>query len=155
MRLGVADDPDPAAALLAEPQQARAGLGRDVVERLGARVEQALALHQRVPPPDVDEARALAIGGSGDRAHDLLGPEVGQDLDLLALLDVRADLDDQLGEALRVAQICHAPPRRTGTVAPSRVIPSTSTSGLPIMKSTWRSLRFARARSASSSSGKV
>ena len=52
-------------------------------------------------------------------------------------------------------QICQEPPRSTGTRSPSRVIPSTSSSFEPIMKSTWMSLLFARAWSASSSSGNV
>ena len=138
-----------------QPQEARPRLRGDVIERLGARVQQALALQQRIPPPDVDVARAPTIGRARDRADDLLGAEVGEDLHLLALLDVGAYLDDQLGEALRVRQTCQAPPRRTGTRSPSRVIPSTSTSELPIMKSTWMPLRLARAWSVSSSSGKV
>ena len=51
--------------------------------------------------------------------------------------------------------ICQEPPRRTGTRSPSRVMPSTSTSLLPIMKSTWMSLTLTRSRSASSSTGNV
>ena len=59
-------------------------------------------------------------------------------------------------QSLPLRQICQAPAaRRTGTRSPSRVMPSTSTSLLPIMKSTWMSLTFTRSRSASSSTGNV
>ena len=153
--MGVADDPHSAAVLLAETHDSCPGLRRDVVERLLAGVQKPLALEERIPPPDIDVARAAAVRSTCDRPNGLLGAEIGEDLHVLALLDVRTDLDDQVGEALGVRHTCHAPSRNTGTRSPSTVIPSTSTSGLPIMKSTWTTLVFARAWSASSSSGKV
>jgi hypothetical protein len=39
---------------------------------------------------------------------------------------------------------CQAPLRSTGTASPSRVMPSTSSSGEPIMKSTWIRLALSR-----------
>ncbi len=53
----------------------------------------------------------------------------------------------------RAPQICQAPPRRTGTAWPSFVIPSTSSSRLPIMKSMCTLLLFTRVLSAASSTG--
>ena len=50
-------------------------------------------------------------------------------------------------------QICQAPFRRTGTVSPSRVMPSTASSGLPIMKSTCTTLWLTRAFSVGASTG--
>src|SRR3954454_8072154 len=42
---------------------------------------------------------------------------------------------------------CQAPPRRTGTSAPSSAMPLTSTSSPPIMKSTWMPEAFTLSRS--------
>ena len=49
---------------------------------------------------DVDVGRARAIGGTGHRARHVGVLDPRDHLDELAGLDVRADLDDQLGVAL-------------------------------------------------------
>src|SRR5262245_57076452 len=64
---------------------------------------------------------------------------------------VRVDGPGAKGPRAEQPQICHAPPRRRGTASPSRVTPSTSSSGEPIMKSTWTELVLIRAMSSGSS----
>ena len=64
------------------------------------------------------------------------------DLDQLARLDVRADVNGQLGVALQPVGLghsgsCQTSSRRIGTAPPSRVSPSTSSCGPPTMKSVW------------------
>src|SRR5205085_631487 len=51
------------------------------------------------------------------------------------------------------AQICQAPPTRSGTRPPSLRLPVTVTSSEPIMKSMWTALALMRAMSAASATG--
>ena len=63
-----------------------------------------------------------------------------RDEERLALRDVRADAHRQLGVSLQTpvsSDSCHTSSLRIGTAVPSLVIPSTATSGPPIMKSVW------------------
>ena len=55
-------------------------------------------LDVRVEPGDVDEARAAPVGGSGDRAEQVLLAWPPADADDLSGLDVGADLDGQAGK---------------------------------------------------------
>ena len=87
--------------------------------------------------------RQVALVGHG--AHQLTVVDVATHHHRLAGLDVGAEPDQQPRQpapALVDRQICHSPPRSTGTRAPSSFTPSTSISGLPIMKSMWMELEF-------------
>ena len=141
LRLCIAGERDDRGALLAERalarEQPRWRPREDVVP--GCRLDQR-APDVRVDVAHVDVAGAGAIGGTRDLAHDRRVLEPGEHLDQLARLDVGADADDQLRVALlalrcRHSGSCHTSSRRSGTTRPSRVTPSTSTSGPPIMKS--------------------
>src|SRR5215212_4083583 len=88
----------------------------------------------------VDEARTRAVRREGDRAGERRVLDEPHHVDDLTRLDIRADADGELGiplEALggRHSGNCQTSSRRSGTSAPSRVKPSTSTSSPPTMKS--------------------
>ena len=81
----------------------------DVVERRLVGVGDPLALDPRVEDPDVDVPRAALVGGSRDRAGELLLAGVRRHGDDLAGLDVGAVPDDELGEAAgQVGVVGHA-----------------------------------------------
>ena len=48
------------------------------------------ALHERIEVEDVDEERASAVGGRGDRPRKVFLADQGRDREDLALLEVRA-----------------------------------------------------------------
>src|SRR4029079_4230311 len=81
----------------------------------------------------------------GHGAHQLTVVDVATHHHRLPGLDVGAAPDQQPRQpapAFVDRQICHSPPRSTGTRVPSSCTPSTSISGLPIMKSMWIELEF-------------
>src|SRR5205823_5789800 len=111
-------------------------------------------LHVQIDVVDLDVDRARLVARRGDVAQQIaIGQIAGHQHDLTGL-HVGSEGRGQLGQpaaALRERQICHSPPRNSGTRAPSASTPSTSTSGLPIMKSMWMELVLTASRSACSS----
>ena len=91
---------DPRGPLVAQREHAGAVPLGDELERLLARVLDPRALDPRVEPGDVDEPRAVAIGAGGDRAHQRLLTGLAADGDDLVVLNVGAEADDEVGEAL-------------------------------------------------------
>ena len=63
---------------------------RDEVERVGIGVLDARPLDVRVEVVDVDELRAAAVAGGGDRARDVLVADLAGDHQHLPRLHVRA-----------------------------------------------------------------
>ena len=111
---------------------------RRVLERIVRPELDHRPTHVLVAVADVDVPRARAIRGAGQRARERRVLDHRADEDGLALLDVRPDANRELGIALEaVVYSCHTSSRRIGTAVPSFVIPSTETSGPPIMKSVW------------------
>ncbi len=159
-RVGRPGENDPRRAHAAELQHAFSVPGRDEIERVRIGELDAGPLDVRIEVGDVDELRPTAVGGCRDGACQLLMTNVGGNGDDLTGLDVRADLDCEVGQTLEelvVSQAgasegnCQAPSRRIAILSPARVIPVTSTSGAPIMKSMCSELAFTRSRSPSSS----
>ena len=100
---------------------------------------------------DVPGPRGIALGGNG--ANEVMVTDIGRHPHRLAGLHVGSEADHQARQppaAPVESQICHSPPRRTGTRSPERVTPSTSISRAPIMKSMWIELVLMCACSASS-----
>ena len=92
---------DPRAALVAEREHPLAEPRRDELERVLRGVLEPRALDVDVEVGRVDELRAVAVGAGGERAHDLLLADLAADRDDLAGLDVGAEADEQVGEALQ------------------------------------------------------
>ncbi len=91
--------PDARTVLIAERDDAVAEPRRDEVERVLGGVQQALALDVQVEVRHIGELRAVTVGAGGQRARDLLLADLGSDRDDLARLNVRAESDEQVGEA--------------------------------------------------------
>src|SRR5439155_16603243 len=99
MRLERAAEGDRRPTLLAELQSPFAVPGRDEVQHIVWRVEHALPLEMRIPVVDIDEFRAAPVGTRRDGARELFLPEPREEVEDLTLLHVRAEADDQVGEA--------------------------------------------------------
>ena len=99
MRRNRAAEGDRRAAVVTELQGPFAVPGRDEVQHVVWRVEHALPLEMRIPVVDIDEFRAAPVRTRRDGARELFFPESREDVEDLALLDVRAEVDDQVGEA--------------------------------------------------------
>ena len=88
----------------------------------------------------VDVARAGAVGGPGQCPPERRVLDESVEEDRLPFLHVRADANGEVGVRLEPfvghrSYSCHTSSRRIGTAVPSLVMPSTATSGPPIMKS--------------------
>ena len=90
---------DRRSALLAELQGSFAVPGWDEIEHVLGRMLHALPLEIRVPVVNVDELGAALVCARRDRARELFLPQAGADVEDLTLLDVGAEVDDQVGEA--------------------------------------------------------
>jgi hypothetical protein len=101
-RTGEADVRAAFLAELAHHLDDPAGLvAQGVVDRL---VEPG-ALHPRVGIAHVDEHRAGPVGAGGDRAGEPLLPDRGAHMHALSRLDVRTEVDDQVGHAFQGAAV--------------------------------------------------
>ena len=98
-----ASERDPRRVLVREPAHPLADPGRDELERVLRGELEARPLDERVEPEDVDPAGAATVGRAGDRANGVGHLVVGRDREDLARLEVRAEADEQVGEALEVA----------------------------------------------------
>ena len=90
---------------------------------LVSRVLDQGAAHVRVGVTDVDVSRTRAVGGARNGADERRMLDVAGDLDELAGLNVRADVDGQLGEAVEsVAPVTLEAARRRlgGSAQPGR-----------------------------------
>ena len=88
--------------LVREPLQPLLEPRRHEVERALVRELEPLALDELVPPEDVDVLRPPLVAGARDRVRELLHPVIRGDAEDLARLDVRAEADEQIGEAVDV-----------------------------------------------------
>jgi hypothetical protein len=80
------------------------------VERVLRRGRDPLALQPLVEVEDVDPARASLVRRPGDLTGQCLLPDVARHADDLAGLDIRAEADDEVGEAPRlVGEVAHHP----------------------------------------------
>jgi hypothetical protein len=95
-----AGEHDAGAALLAVLEHALAVPRGDEVERVVGGVLHARPADMRVEVGEIDEARAVAVAARGDRACRRLAPDLAPQLDDLARLDVGAEADDEIREAL-------------------------------------------------------
>ncbi len=86
---------------------------RDVVQRLVVRELQPCPLDELVPPEDVDVLRASLVGRAGDSTRRVLHPEVGGNSEDLTRLQVRAEADEEVGQAVYV---CGVVAHRAGTL---------------------------------------
>ena len=84
---------------LAEGEQALRVPGRHVVERGLVGELEPDPLQRRVEVPDVDIERAALVGGTRELVHDGRRRGLRADPEHLPGLHVRADLDEQLGQA--------------------------------------------------------
>jgi hypothetical protein len=98
MRRVRAAERDSGGVLIREVLQPAGHPGRDIRERVGVSVEQALALDPLVGVPDIDEAGATLVGGSRDLAGQRFLAEIARHAEQLTRLDVGAESDDQIGE---------------------------------------------------------
>ena len=115
-------------ALRAEPTNARPDLDLLAGAELGAEVDLDAREDELAEPAEDVQPRLLEVGRV-DRVVDV--PE------RVAIPEADA-LPEKVGERRRFGQSsCHVSPRRIGTAVPFASIPSTSTSGPPIMKSVW------------------
>ena len=89
----------------------------------------------------IDVAGAGLVGGSRDGTDELPVLDQARNDDELPFLHVRAHADGQLGVSLEPCLLLyvnrHSSSWMIGISSPSAVIPTTSTSGPPIMKSVW------------------
>src|SRR5439155_25399051 len=99
MRFDRATEGDRRAPLVTWLQGPLAVPGRDEVQHVVWRVGHALPLEMRIPVVDIDEFRAAPVSARRNGARELLFPESREDVEDLALLHVRAEVDDQVGEA--------------------------------------------------------
>ena len=102
---GVAARPaerQPRRVLAGEPLEALPDPRRHVVERVRVGVQEALALNERIPPEDVDVLRASLVGGARDRTCAFLHAEVCGHAEDLPRLEIAAEADEQVGEALDI-----------------------------------------------------
>ena len=89
--------------LVREPAHPLADPGRHELERVLRGKLEPRPLDEHVEPEDVDPAGAATVGRAGDRANGVGHLVVGRDREDLAWLEVRAEPDEQVGEALEVA----------------------------------------------------
>ena len=87
---------------------------RDEFERVVGGVLEPRLLHVRVEIGRVDEPRAPLVGALGDRADDRLHARLRLDRDDLPPLDVGAEVDREIGEALEGSLLHGAQDRRWG-----------------------------------------
>src|SRR5262249_124417 len=115
--------------------------------RVGAELDHRLA-DVVVDVADVDVPRAGAVPRAGERLRERRVIDVRQQEERLTALQVGAHADREVGGGggreggVRLqggVYRCQTSSRRIGTAVPSAVMPSTSTSGPPIMKSVWTS----------------
>ena len=78
---------------------------RDVVERVVVGELQPRPLDELVPPEDVDVLRASLVARAGNGARRVLHPEVGGDSEDLTRLEVRAEADQEIGEAVDILRV--------------------------------------------------
>ncbi len=78
---------------------------RDVVERLVGRELQPSPLDELVPPEDVDVLRAVLVARARDGACRVLHPEIGGDSEDLTGLQIRAEADEEVGEAVDIGGV--------------------------------------------------
>ena len=90
---------DRRAAFLTELQRAVAVPRRHEVEHVVVGVLHTRALQVGIPVVDVHELGAALVGARRQGPGQLLLAEAAADVDDLAALDVRAEVDDQVGEA--------------------------------------------------------
>ncbi len=93
---------DPGGVLVREPLHPLLDPGRHEVERALVGVLEPLPLDELVPPEDVDVLRAPLVAGARHGVGDVLHPVVRGDAQDLARLDVRAEADEEIGEAVHV-----------------------------------------------------
>ena len=98
-----AGERDPGRVLIREPAHPLADPGRDELERVLRGKLEPRPLDELVEPEDVDPAGAATIGRAGDRANSVGHLVVGRDPEDLTWLEIRAEPDEQVGEALEVA----------------------------------------------------
>ena len=96
---------DRGAAVLAELADHLHDPPRLVSQRLVDRVVEAGALHPGVAVGDVHEHRSGPVAAGGDRAGKLLLPDRRADVHPLPGLDVRAEVDDEVGHLLERAGV--------------------------------------------------
>ena len=115
--------------------------GRRPGQRLvRAELDHRLA-HVLVAVDGIDVAGAGLVGGARDGADELSVLDQARDDDELPFLHVRAHADGQLRVPLEPCLLPyvnrHSSSWMIGISSPAAVIPTTSTSGPPIMKSVW------------------
>ena len=116
-------------ALRAEPTNARPDLDLLAGAELGAEVDLDAREDELAEPAEEVQPRLLEVGRV-DRVVDVAERVAIPEADALpANVRERRRLFGQSS--------CHVSPRRIGTAVPFASIPSTSTSGPPIMKSVW------------------
>ena len=93
--------------------------------------------HVLVDVVDVDITCTSVVGGAGERTSEFGVLDARVDEDVLAGLDIRADLDGHRCVPLEpyVYCSCHTSSLSSGIRRPSEVMPAMATSGPPIMKS--------------------
>ena len=96
--------------LVGEPLHPLLDPRRHEVERALVGVLEPLALDHVVPPEDVDVLRAQLVGSARDGVGDLLHAVVRSEAQDLAGLEIRAEADEQIGEAVDVLRaVAHEP----------------------------------------------
>ncbi len=91
--------------LVAELQHPPAVPLRHEIERVVRGVLEPGLLDVRVEVARIDEARTAFVGLLGDRADDRLHPDLRLDRHDLIRLDVRAEADGEVGEAIELLRV--------------------------------------------------